>query len=193
MVKIGVLAIQGDFYEHRLTLQSIGIDTTEVRLPSDLENLAGLIIPGGESTTMVQLIDTYGLRNPIKRFAKNGMSIWGTCAGMIVIADKLEDKRPSPLGLMDIEVARNAFGRQKDSFEAHLSIPQIKGPPVHALFIRAPRVTKVKGEVEILAKLDTGEPVAVKQGKLLATSFHPELTGDTRMHQLFVEITRSNI
>ena len=173
MVKIGVLAIQGDFYEHRLTLQSIGIDTTEVRLPSDLENLAGLIIPGGESTTMVQLIDTYGLRNPIKRSAKNGMSIWGTCAGMIVIADKLEDKRPSPLGLMDIEVARNAFGRQKDSFEAHLSIPQIKGPPVHALFIRAPRVTKVKGEVEILAKLDTGEPVAVKQGKLLATSFHP--------------------
>ena len=193
MVKIGVLAIQGDFYEHRLTLQSIGIDTTEVRLPSDLENLAGLIIPGGESTTMVQLIDTYGLRNPIKRSAKNGMSIWGTCAGMIVIADKLEDKRPSPLGLMNIEVARNAFGRQKDSFEAHLSIPQIKGPPVHALFIRAPRVTKVKGEVEILAKLDTGEPVAVKQGKLLATSFHPELTGDTRMHQLFVEITRSNI
>ena len=192
-MKVGVLALQGDFAEHIAVLKRLGVEGHEIRLPEHMENIDGLIIPGGESTTMVQLIDTYGLRNPIKRFAKNGMSIWGTCAGMIVIADKLEDKRPSPLGLMNIEVARNAFGRQKDSFEAHLSIPQIKGPPVHALFIRAPRVTKVKGEVEILAKLDTGEPVAVKQGKLLATSFHPELTGDTRMHQLFVEITRSNI
>ena len=191
MSRIGVLAIQGDFDEHRLTLRSIGIDATEVRLPEDLENLTGLIIPGGESTTMVQLIDTYGLRNPIKKFAKDGMGIWGTCAGMIVMADKLKDKRPSPLGLIDIEVARNAFGRQRDSFEAHLSISQIDGPPTHALFIRAPRVTKVEDGVEILARLDTGEPVAVRQGRLLATSFHPELTDDTRMHQLFIDITQS--
>mgnify|MGYP001463054682 CR=1 FL=1 len=192
LAKIGVLAIQGDFDEHRLTLRSIGVDSKEVRLPEDLESLTGLIIPGGESTTMVQLIDAYGLRNPIKEFAEDGMGIWGTCAGMIVIADKLIDKRPSPLGLMNIEVSRNAFGRQRDSFEAHLSVSQVEGPPVHALFIRAPIVTKVEDGVEILAQLETGEPVAVRQGKLLATSFHPELTGDTRMHQLFIDITQSN-
>jgi len=191
LASIGVLAIQGDFLEHRKMLDSIGIESKEVRLPDELENLEGLIIPGGESTTIVQLIDIYGLRAPLVDKVNQGLAIWGTCAGMIVIAKNLKDKRPDPLGLMDIEVSRNAFGRQIDSFETDLDIQGMDGPPMHAIFIRAPLVTQIGTEVEILAEVDDGKPVAVKQNRVIATSFHPELTEDSRMHSMFVDIAHS--
>ena len=191
MASIGVLAIQGDFLEHRKMLDSIGVESREVRLPEELENLDGLIIPGGESTTIVQLIDIYGLRDPLVEKANKGLAVWGTCAGMIVIAKNLNDKRPNPLGLMDIEVSRNAFGRQIDSFETDLDINGINGPPMHAIFIRAPLVTQIGSGVEILAEVGEGKPVAVKQNRVLATSFHPELTTDARMHSMFVNIAHS--
>ena len=191
MASIGVLAIQGDFLEHRKMLDSIGIESKEVRLPDELENLEGLIIPGGESTTIVQLIDIYGLRAPLVDKVNQGLAIWGTCAGMIVIAKNLKDKRPDPLGLMDIEVSRNAFGRQIDSFETDLDIQGMDGPPMHAIFIRAPLVTQIGTDVEILAEVDDGKPVAVKQNRIIATSFHPELTEDSRMHSMFVDIAHS--
>ncbi|MEC7733099.1 MAG: pyridoxal 5'-phosphate synthase glutaminase subunit PdxT, partial [Chloroflexota bacterium] len=176
MASIGVLAIQGDVLEHRKMLDSIGIESSEVRLPEHLDDLDGLIIPGGESTTIVQLIDIYELRTPLVDKVNEGLAVWGTCAGMIVIAKNLNDKRPNPLGLMDIEVSRNAFGRQIDSFETDLDIHGIDGPPMHAIFIRAPLVTQIGSGVEILAEVGEGKPVAVKQNRLLATSFHPELT-----------------
>ena len=191
MAPIGVLAIQGDFLEHRKMLDSISIESREVRTPKELDDLDGLIIPGGESTTIVQLIDIYDMRNTLVEKVHQGLPIWGTCAGMIVLAKSLKDTRPEPLGLMDIEVSRNAFGRQIDSFETDLNISGIDGPPMHAIFIRAPLITKVGKEVEILAEGSDGTPVAVRQGKILATSFHPELTGDSRMHSMFANIANS--
>ena len=191
MPKIGVLAIQGDFLEHGKMLDAISIDWAEVRRPDQLEGLDGLIIPGGESTTIVQLMDIYGFRDAIKRRSSEGMAVWGTCAGMIVIARKLLDRRPEPLGLMNIEVSRNAFGRQVDSFETDIQVSSIEGDPIHAIFIRAPVVTNVGPEVEIIAEVEDGKPVAVKQGKLMATSFHPELTNDTRLHELFCRLSSS--
>ena len=191
MPKIGVLAIQGDFREHGLMLDSIGQNWDEIRLPDQLNDLDGLIIPGGESTTIVQLIDTYNLRIPIQRLASNGLAIWGTCAGMIVVAKTLSDKKPVPLGLMDIDVSRNAFGRQIDSFETTVSVTGIKGEPIHAVFIRAPQILNMGPNVDILSTLENGTPVTVRENKILATSFHPELTEDTRMHELFVSIAGS--
>ena len=191
MPKIGVLAIQGDFREHGLMLDSIGQNWNEIRLPDQLNDLDGLIIPGGESTTIVQLIDTYNLRIPIQRLASNGLAIWGTCAGMIVVAKTLSDKKPVPLGLMDINVSRNAFGRQIDSFETTVSVTGIKGEPIHAVFIRAPQILNMGPNVNILSTLENGNPVTVRENKILATSFHPELTEDTRMHELFVSIAGS--
>ncbi len=192
MAPIGVLAIQGDFLEHRKMLDSISIESREVRTPKELDDLDGLIIPGGESTTIVQLIDIYDMRNTLVEKVHQGLPIWGTCAGMIVLAKSLKDTRPEPLGLMDIEVSRNAFGRQIDSFETDLNISGIDGPPMHAIFIRAPLITKVGKEVEILAEVSEGKPVAVRQGKILATSFHPELTEDSRMHSMFANIANSS-
>jgi 5'-phosphate synthase pdxT subunit len=186
---IGVLAIQGDFQEHISMLNKIGASTKEVRLAHELENLDGLIIPGGESTTIIQLIDIYELRNPIVNKVNSGMAIWGTCAGMISIAKNLTDKRPDPLQLMDIEVTRNAFGRQIDSFETYLEIKNIDGPPVKGIFIRAPLVTSIGKEVEVLSKIDSGNPVMVLQNKMLATAFHPELTEDTRIHEFFKKLS----
>ena len=186
---IGVLAIQGDFVEHKKMLDKVGVESREIRLPEQLKDVDGLIIPGGESTTIVQLIDTYGFRNKINEHVSDGMSIWGTCAGMIVLAKKLLDKSPSPLELLDITVSRNAFGRQVDSFETNLSVNGIYGPPLHAIFIRAPIVTEVGKNVEILATVDEDRPVAVKENKILATSFHPELTKDVRMHEMFAEMS----
>ena len=186
---IGVLAIQGDFVEHKKMLDEVGVESREIRLPEQLKDVDGLIIPGGESTTIVQLIDTYGFRNKINEHVSDGMSIWGTCAGMIVLAKKLLDKSPSPLELLDITVSRNAFGRQVDSFETNLSVNGIYGPPLHAIFIRAPIVTEVGKNVEILATVDEDRPVAVKENKILATSFHPELTKDVRMHEMFAEMS----
>ena len=188
MPKIGVLAIQGDFLEHRQALARLGVEAPEIRLPHQLEDVDGLIIPGGESTTIAQLIDIYGFREPLRERARQGMAVWGTCAGMIVIADRLTDARPEPLRLMDIEVSRNAFGRQVDSFEADIEFQDIEGAPFHCVFIRAPVVNRVGASVRTLAALDDGRPVAVRQGRLLATAFHPELTGDSRIHELFARM-----
>ena len=188
MPKVGVLAIQGDFLEHGQMLARIGVDAQEIRLPHQLDGVDGLIIPGGESTTIVQLIDIYSFRPVLNDWGATGMPVWGTCAGMIAIAERLTDERPDPLRLMDIEVSRNAFGRQVDSFETDLTIEQIEGPPFRAVFIRAPVVQSVGDGVTVLASLEDGHPVAVRQGRMLATAFHPELTNDSRIHELFVRI-----
>lgn len=190
--KIGVLAIQGDFLEHRHVLAHLGVDAPEIRLPSELDGLDGLIIPGGESTTIVQLIDIYGFRSVLADKVGDGLPVWGTCAGMIVLADSLTDRRPEPLHLMDIDVSRNAFGSQVDSFEADLEIEHVDGPPFRCVFIRAPVVNKAGEAVQVLAELPDGRPVAVRQGSLMATAFHPELTNDDRVHDLFRRIVEGS-
>ena len=189
MTIVGVLAIQGDYREHRTLLESLGADVKEIRLPDQLDEVDGLIIPGGESTTIVQLIDIYNMREKLReRVLNEGMPTWGTCAGMIVMAQKLSDHRPDPLKLMNIEVSRNAFGRQVDSFETDLEVEDMDGPPYHAVFIRAPVVDTIGEGVRIISSLDDGRPVAVRQGHMLATAFHPELTNDPRMHKLFLQM-----
>lgn len=187
-----MLAIQGDFLEHRHVLARLGVDAPEIRLPSELDGLDGLIIPGGESTTIVQLIDIYGFRSVLADKVEDGLPVWGTCAGMIVLADSLTDRRPEPLHLMDIDVSRNAFGSQVDSFEADLEIEHVDGPPFRCVFIRAPVVNKTGGDVQVLAQLPDGRPVAVRQGALMATAFHPELTDDDRVHDLFRRIVEGS-
>ena len=187
---IGVLALQGDYAEHINMLQSNNADVSEIRLPSQLDDVDGLIIPGGESTTIVQLIDIYDFRTKLVEKAAEGFPIWGTCAGMIVMARELTDHRPEPLNLMNIKVSRNAFGRQIDSFEEDLTIKGIEGK-FPAVFIRAPIVVENDSSVDILCSIDKPSgPVAVQQGKLLATSFHPELTNDSRMHEYFLSIVK---
>jgi 5'-phosphate synthase pdxT subunit len=190
---IGVLAIQGDVVEHQSALNRLGVDAPEVRLPEQLSGIDGLVIPGGESTTIMQLIDIYGLRQPLTERVRSGMPAWGTCAGLIALADRLTDKRPEPLHLMDIEVTRNAFGRQVDSFEEDLEIDEIEGPPFRGVFIRAPVVNSVGRGLKVLAQLGDGRPVAVRQGRMLATAFHPELTDDPRVHQMFVRMVEDSI
>jgi 5'-phosphate synthase pdxT subunit len=190
---IGVLAIQGDVIEHQKALARLGVTAPEIRLPHQLGEVDGLIIPGGESTTIAQLMDIYDLREPIKAKVRSDMPVWGTCAGMIVLASGLTDRRPEPLGLMDIEVSRNAFGRQVDSFEQDIMIDQIDGPPFHAVFIRAPGVSRIGSGVQVMGTLENGHPVAVRQGNMLATSFHPELTDDVRLHELFTRIVEGSI
>ena len=192
MPTLGVLAIQGDFAEHREVLDRLGVESAEIRLPHQLDEVDGLIIPGGESTTIVQLIDIYDFREPLKQKAAEGMPIWGTCAGMIVISKRLTDHRPFPLGLMDIEVSRNAFGSQVNSFEAELEMGDISGPAFRGVFIRAPVVNDVGEGVRVLARVPDGRPVAVRQDRLLATSFHPELTDDARVHELFVRMVEGS-
>lgn len=192
MPTIGVLAIQGDFLEHQQVLGRLGVDAPEIRLPSQLDDIDGLIIPGGESTTIVQLIDIYGFRQPLTDRVRSGLPLWGTCAGMIVIADRLLDRRPDPLRLMDIEVSRNAFGRQIDSFEEDIALKGIEGPDFRAVFIRAPAVNLMGDSVSVLARVRDGRPVAVRQGRMLATSFHPELTGDDRVHRLFTSMVEDS-
>jgi len=192
MVKrVGVLAMQGAFLEHEKALTRIGVEAAEVRLPEHLEGLDALILPGGESTTIGQLVEQWRLLEPIRAFAQAGHPLWGTCGGMILMANELVDGKPDQplLGLMDIRVRRNAFGRQVDSFEADLEIPVVGAQPFHAVFIRAPLVERVGRKVEVLAQLDGGAAVAVRQGNLLATSFHPELTDDDRFHQYFVSLS----
>jgi pyridoxal 5'-phosphate synthase pdxT subunit len=175
---VGVLALQGDFEAHGKVLRELGAEVREVRVPADLEGLDGLIIPGGESTTMTLGIEREGLAEPLRELAASRTPVFGTCAGMIML-----DRRH--LGIMDIECRRNAFGRQIRSFEADLRIPGIDGPPVRAVFIRAPWIAEHGEEVEILASVD-GHPVAARQGHLLAISFHPEIAGETRLHGLFL-------
>ena len=190
MTNIGVLAIQGDFLEHRLMIEGLGADAPEVRLGKDLDGLDGLVIPGGESTTIVQLLDIFDMRDTVVGLVREGMPVWGTCAGMIVLADRLTDHRPEPLHLMDIEVSRNAFGSQVHSFEADLEVDGVDGAPFRGVFIRAPVVNTVGKGVEVIARLDDGRPVAVRESHMLATAFHPELTGDSRVHELFLNIVQ---
>ena len=186
-MKIGVLALQGAFIEHKKKLRQLGAEAVEVRLPRELEGLDGLIIPGGESTTIGKLAVEYGLIEPLRRFAREKPT-WGTCAGMIFLAKDIGTDRQPILGVMDIHVNRNAFGRQVDSFEADLPMSVLGDEPLHAIFIRAPVVTKADDGVEVLARLDDGRIVATQQGHLLATAFHPELTADTRLHRYFMDI-----
>jgi pyridoxal 5'-phosphate synthase pdxT subunit len=192
-MKIGVLALQGDFAEHQVMLESLGAEVTQVRLPEQLNGLNGLIIPGGESTTIGKLATAYGLMEPLKVFGKT-QAIWGTCAGAIFLAK--DAHRPQPLlELMDIVIERNAFGRQVDSFEVDLNIPGLslnekQDVPFHAVFIRAPLIESVGKGVEVLSALEGGRIVAARQGKLMATSFHPELTRDNRFHRYFMELAK---
>ncbi len=189
-MKIGVLALQGAFIEHRKALERLGVDVVEVRLPADLEGLDGLIIPGGESTTIGKLAVEYGLLEPLTTFAR-AKPVWGTCAGMIFMARDIGLQQPL-LGLMDISVERNAFGRQVDSFETNLDIEGLNGGgPFPAVFIRAPRITSVQnGDVRVLARLEDGTAVAARQGHWLVTSFHPELSDDDRLHRYFVDMVK---
>ncbi|HYL80458.1 MAG TPA: pyridoxal 5'-phosphate synthase glutaminase subunit PdxT [Candidatus Acidoferrum sp.] len=187
MTTIGVLALQGDFREHREVLERLEVSAPEVRLPRDLDGLDGLVIPGGESTTIVRLLGTSGLLDPLRGLARGGLPIWGTCAGMILLARRLDSTGIPALEAMDIAVRRNAFGRQVDSFEADLLIPALGDSPFHAVFIRAPIIEDVGPGVEVLARLHNGTPVAARQGRLLATAFHPELTADDRLHRFFLE------
>lgn len=183
-LRIGVLAVQGAFQEHIDVLHQIGVDAVPVRLPSDLDELSGLIIPGGESTTMRKLIDRWELREPILGLAHKGAPIFGTCAGMILLSNEISDGDAPVLPLLDISVKRNAFGRQLDSFESDLSVPVLGDKPVHAVFIRAPVVERVGEDVDVLAELEDGRVVAVRKGNVVATAFHPELSGETRFHRL---------
>lgn len=187
-LRIGVLALQGAFFEHVKMLEQLGVEGREVRLPADLEDLDGLIIPGGESTTIGKLATLYGLMDPLRDFARRA-PVWGTCAGMIFMAREIGRDQPL-LGLMDIRVERNAFGRQVDSFETDLEIAGVSDNDdgFHAVFIRAPRLVKAGDGVEILARLEDGTAVAARQDQWLVTSFHPELTDDLRLHALFARM-----
>jgi len=188
---IGILALQGDFREHEETLRRIGVPTQQVRLPKHLDLVDRLIMPGGESTTIGKLLVIYKLLDPIRERARRGMPLWGTCAGAILMAKHIAEGRPEgqpALALLDVTARRNAFGRQRDSFEADLAIPQLGEAPLHAVFIRAPILEALGPRVQALATLDDGRIVAVQQGHMLATSFHPELTGDDRLHRYFLEL-----
>ena len=190
-MKIGVLALQGDFAEHITVLRRIGVETCEVRLPQQLESLDGLIIPGGKSTTVAKLAVHFGLIQPLQDFGRH-KAIWGTCAGAIFLS-KDAHRQQVLLSLMDITVERNAFGRQVNSFEIDLDFPALQqvdpvNPPYHAIFIRAPLIETVQEDVLVLGKLQDGRIVAAQQGRLLATSFHPELTGDDRFHRFFLRL-----
>ncbi len=187
MVSVGVLALQGDFAEHEVILDRLSVAAPEVRLPADLEGLDALIIPGGESTTIARLMAAYGLIEPLRRFAAD-KPVWGTCAGLILMAKTATDLDLETLAIIDIKVERNAFGRQLESFETDLSFAEIEGGPVHAVFIRAPLIRGVGAGVNVLAALADGTVVAARQGSLLVTAFHPELTADARLHAYFLSL-----
>jgi 5'-phosphate synthase pdxT subunit len=188
MTRVGILALQGAVREHADAVRALGAEPVPVRLPKDLEGLDALILPGGESTTMRRLIDLYGLREPILAMARAGRPMLGTCAGMILLASRATDGDEPTLPLLDVTVQRNAYGRQLDSHEADVSIPAIGEKPLRGVFIRAPVLAEAGPEVEVLARDDQGRPVAVRQGRVLATSFHPELTDDRRLHRLLLEM-----
>ncbi|MGW0435520.1 pyridoxal 5'-phosphate synthase glutaminase subunit PdxT [Micromonospora sp. NPDC003197] len=196
---IGVLALQGDVREHANALVESGVAARPVRRPDELDEVDGLVIPGGESTTMSKLADVFGLADPIRKRIADGMPVYGSCAGMIMLATEVLDGRPDQRGFDGIEmtVRRNAFGRQVDSFEAPVEISGVPGPAFHAIFIRAPWVERVADGVEVLGRVTdgpaAGRVVAVRQGNLLATAFHPELTGDLRVHRYFVDMVRATV
>jgi 5'-phosphate synthase pdxT subunit len=187
-MRIGVLALQGAFAEHIAVLRNLEVDTTPVRLPHQLEGLDGLIIPGGESTTITRLMMNYDLMSKIGNLARNGFPVFGTCAGMVVLAREISDTAEQSLGLMSIRVRRNAFGRQRESFETELSIPVLGEKPFPGVFIRAPLIEQANSNVEVIARLTDDTMVAARQGKLLACAFHPELTDDLRFHRYFLNI-----
>lgn len=187
-MRIGVLASQGAFAEHIAMLHQLEVEVLPVRLLQELKGLDGLVIPGGESTAISKLMLDYNLSGEIRNLAKNGLPIFGTCAGMILLANEISDSNVESLRVLEITVRRNAFGRQKDSFETELSIPVLGETPFPGVFIRAPIIERANSEVEILAKLADGTSVAARQGKLLVSAFHPELTDDRRLHQYFLDI-----
>jgi 5'-phosphate synthase pdxT subunit len=193
-VRIGVLALQGDFREHVAMLRTVGIEAAEVRLPRDLERSEGLIIPGGESTTIGKLLVIFGLMDPIRERVLAGMPIYGTCAGAIVLAKRVTGRGvDQPLiGILDVDIERNAFGRQVDSFEAEVSLSILDGAPYHAVFIRAPVITSVGPGVDVVGRLDDGTIVAAQQGNLFVSSFHPEMTNDGRVHRYFADLVEKS-
>src|SRR5579864_522924 len=189
-MRIGVLAIQGDVVEHRVILRRLAVEEVEVRVPGDLDGVDGLILPGGESTTIGKLMVRYGLDRAIPERVERGMGVYGTCAGMILLARRAAGGEPALLRLMDITVTRNAYGRQVDSFEAPLEIPVLGPPPLRGVFIRAPVIDRVGAGVEVLARYGS-RPVLVREGRLLVSSFHPELAPDDRVHRYFIETIRA--
>ncbi len=186
-MKIGILGLQGDFREHVEMLQSMGVETLVVKLPEDLDLVDGLIIPGGESTTMGRIMENVGMKDVLADKIKSGLPVYGTCAGMILLSKRVVGFDQPLLGVLDVEIERNAYGRQVESFEVDITIDVLKGRPFRAVFIRAPRVVKMGEGVEVLAEYD-GDPVLLKQGNILASSFHPELTLDTRIHDYFIKM-----
>jgi 5'-phosphate synthase pdxT subunit len=190
-MRIGILAAQGAFVEHIDILRRLKVEAKPIRLPRELAGVDGLIIPGGESTSISKLMLTYHLMDEVKNLAQSGLPVFGTCAGMILLAGKIADSDVVPLGLIDIVVGRNAFGRQRESFETDLSIPVLGEKPFPAVFIRAPVIREVNGRAEVLAKLANGAAVAARQGRLVVSAFHPELTSDLRFHRYFLDIVSS--
>jgi len=192
-MKVGVLALQGTFIEHIGILRQLGMEAPSIRLPHELDTLDGLIIPGGESTTMLRLMESFGLIQPIREMARNGLAIWGTCAGMVLLAKSISDYEMETLGLMDMKVRRNAFGSQIDSFELDLDIPLVGEGPFHAVFIRAPVIKEAEPGVKILSRLPDGTSVAARQNRLLACAFHPEFTDDLRFHSYFLNMVSQKL
>jgi 5'-phosphate synthase pdxT subunit len=186
---VGVLALQGDFQEHIASLRRLGADAREIRTEAQLASIDSLIIPGGESTSMAKLMDIYELRDPLRAFARSGRPVWGTCAGLILLASRLQELRPEPLGIMATVVQRNGFGRQVDSFATDLDIAGVEGGSYRAVFIRAPKIVEVGPSVEVLATLADGTIVAARERNIFVTAFHPELTADDRIHRFFLDMS----
>jgi len=192
-MKVGVLALQGTFIEHIDIMRQLGVEAPPIRLPNELDSLDGLIIPGGESTTMLRLMESFRLIQPIREMARDGLPIWGTCAGMVLLAKSVSNYEMETLGLMDMQIRRNAFGSQIDSFEVDLEIPVVGEEPFHAIFIRAPIVKEAKPGVKILSCLPDSTIVAAKQNRLLACAFHPEFTDDLRFHSYFLNMVSQKL
>jgi 5'-phosphate synthase pdxT subunit len=191
--RVGVLALQGDVREHLAVLGALGADAVPVRRPEELAAVAGLVLPGGESSVIDKLSRSFGMAEPVRAAIADGLPVYGTCAGLILLADEIADgiAGQQSFGGLDVVVRRNAFGGQVESFETDLDVPVLGAPPVHAVFIRAPLVARVGAAAEPLATLADGTVVAVRQGNLLGTAFHPEMTGETRFHELFLETVRA--
>jgi 5'-phosphate synthase pdxT subunit len=190
--RVGILALQGAVRPHAEALRAVGAEPVEVRLPRDLAGIDGLILPGGESTAIRKLMVAYDLLEPLRGLAAGGMPMFGTCAGMILLAKRIGDGDEPAVAALDVEVRRNVYGRQLDSFEADINLPAVGDEPLHAVFIRAPAVSEAGPGVEVLARDPAGRTVAVRQGNVLATAFHPELTADRRVHQLFLGVVQSH-